>query len=74
MAEKIKTTSFEKSNESACVYEVKDLLIETLDILEARYDKDALTGIPSGIKRLEGCSGSISTTSKHQAARDKKWI
>lgn len=53
MAEKIKTTSFEKSNESACVYEVKDLLIETLDILEARYDKDALTGIPSGIKRLD---------------------
>ena len=53
MAEKIKTTSFEKSNESACMYEVKDLLIETLDILEARYDKDALTGIPSGIKRLD---------------------
>lgn len=53
MAEKIKTTSFDKSNEAARVYEVKDLLIETLDIMEARYDKDALTGIPSGIKRLD---------------------
>lgn len=53
MSEKIKTTSFEKRKEPAHVYEVKDLLIETLDILEARHDKDALTGIPSGIKRLD---------------------
>lgn len=54
MSEKIKTTSFEKRKEPAHVYEVKDLLIETLNIMEARNkDKEALTGIPSGIKRLD---------------------
>ena len=54
MSEEIKAASIGKSNEAAHVYEVKDLLIETLDIMEARNkDKEALTGIPSGIKRLD---------------------
>lgn len=54
MSEENKTTSIDKSKRNVHVREVRDLIIETLDIMEARYNsKEVSTGISSGIEMLD---------------------